>query len=238
MRILLISVLLILSACSEKEHSAIEPKETKSIVSNTQTNVATSAVIVVSASDVGVASNVTSALAVAEGMPVPGKLYQSKKEKYNIGVASLGLSFTELLSHFNYDATEENSGYLMVFRNGEPIFSLNDKNDLQDKVARNIVITSPNISTDGDVHVGLPVNELLRKFPNLSIEMDLEDHEEYFAPPELEKGTRKFPDARILLYVTSRDGKYLSFDSQGTYPTKKFSSDGVISSIRVFKTGN
>ena len=234
MRMLLISVLLILSACSDKGHSAIKPKEAQSIVSNTQTNVATSAVMAVSASDVVAASNVTSASAVVEGMP--DKLHQSQKKQYNIGVASLGLPFTELLSHFNYDATEVNSGYLMVLSNGEPIFSLNDKNDLQDKIARNIVITSPNISTDGNVHVGMPVDELLKRFPNLSIEMDLEDNQEYFAPPELEKGTQKFPDARILLYVTSRDGKYLSIDSQGTYPTKKFSSDGVISAIRVFKT--
>lgn len=162
---------------------------------------------------------------------------KAEQNTYHLGVSSLGMTFKELLSHFDYDSTDEDEGVFWVSKNGGPLFGLNDKNGLHDKVAWSIDIISPGITTDGDVHVGMSVKELLRKFPNLSLNID-EDNLEYFAPPTLENGTKNNPDAKILIYVSKDNNLSLANINPGKYPTKKFSHDGLVKHILVFVTGN
>jgi hypothetical protein len=168
---------------------------------------------------------------------VTRSLSKSKNANQQIGVADLGISFNEILSRFEYDSTQESDGYLMVQRKGKTIFSLNDKNNLSDKIVRQIIIASPTIGVDGDIHVGMSVEELLKRFPNLSLELDYEADSEYFAPPSLEQGTLKYPDARIFFHVAASNGGHLSRDKEGQYPTKRFSTKGHIRYIHILVTG-
>lgn len=164
-------------------------------------------------------------------------LGNSKNANQLIGVADLGTSFNEILSRFEYDSTQESDGYLMVLRKGKVIFSLNDKNDLHDRIVRQIIIASPTIGVDGDIHVGMSVEELLKRFPNLSLDLDYEADSEYFAPPSLEQGTLKYPDARIFFHVAASNDGHLSRDEKGKYPTKLFSTKGRIRYIHILVTG-
>lgn len=159
----------------------------------------------------------------------------ARRQNHYLGVGSLGIPFKELLSHFDYDSTKEQDGYLWVYKNGEVLFGLSDKNDLHDQVAWMIFILSPSIVTDGDVHVGMPVPQLLKIFPGMSLDMTEEDGEA-FSPSGF--GTSAPADASAFFVVAKKDGSSLSQANPVTYPTKEFSTDGVVRKIVVYVSGN
>lgn len=215
MRTLFLAVLLLLSACSKNEQGA-----------NEQPNLT-----IVSSSVVAASSSVTTNTPSSESMPAG---------KFKLGVSALGMTFDDFLSHFSYDSTEEVEGYLLVSKNGEQLFGLNDKNYLQDRIVRDIVITSPTIDIEGGVRAGMTIQELLAMYPDLLLYMDYHDSSEFFAPPALQKGTSKFPDARIFLNVgqTEFSDNEIALEKNGIYPTEKYSKNGAIGSIVIGLTGN
>ncbi len=209
-RTLLFAGIMLCAACSDQEHTAINS------TTNSQSPV----------SPIASAPAITTATSASK---TAGNNY--------LGVSSLGMSFDDLLSHFSYDATNEVDGYFWVSKKGEPLFGLSDKNDLTDKTVWMISIASPDITTDGGVHVGMTIQELLKKYPNISLSFD-QDEQDIFAPDELQHGTSNNPDARIFFYVKSNDGTSLSHVSPDKYPTKDFSTNGVVSHILVYVDGN
>lgn len=242
MRKLLIAALLFLTSCSGQESSATGVTKTRAALAQpplTET-LATGVPAASGGQSVSAVNDATQSVVppTQTSDTKVRNLGRHRGDRHSIGIADIGTSFDELVSHFDCDSTEETDGYLMVLLNGQTIFSLNDKNDLQDKIVRNVVISSPTISTDGGIHVGMSVKELQRRFPNLELFVDYEDNVEYFAPPSLEKGTAKNQDAEVWIYVTTNSDGILSQDSQGKYPTRHFSSEGTVRYIRVLVTGN
>jgi hypothetical protein len=209
MRLLTLIVLIyLLCACSENEHSAIASKQAESD-----------------------AAKVSSQVAKAKALNI------TQFSKVHIGVSLLGLSFSEFLSHFDYDRAEVFEGQLYAYKNGKLILALSDKNELKDKVVWQVEVFSPNLISEKGIHVGMPITELVKEFRSLELQMSHEDNSEFFEPAELQELKKEFPDAAILINVGSKNGTPLGSGNLWEYPTKQFKTEGVISSIYIFKTG-
>ena len=112
--------------------------------------------------------------------------------KYGIGKAQLGMSFSEFLKYINYDSIKKEEDCCWeVYKKGVLILSLHDKNFLKDHVVRMINIYSPELVTTEGIYVGMPVTELLKRYPNTQLERGEDDIGEYFGPDKLQKYTKK-----------------------------------------------
>lgn len=154
---------------------------------------------------------------------------------FGIGKARLGMPFAEFLKHIKYDSLLK-TDYLIVFHNGKMILKLSDKNNLRDRIVRMIDIYSKDLTTTGGIRVGMPVDKLLKKFPDMELHtLAGENLGEYFTPQSLQtfKANGDY-DICTLVYVEGDKQKRLADNPNGRYPTKKFSVDGQISFTSIF----
>ena len=157
----------------------------------------------------------------------------SNKNRFDkIDSSLLGMSFDEFVSHIDHDRTEEDNGWLTLYKGDNPIVALSDKNDLQDRVVRMIEIYSPSLPTSHNIRVGTSVSAIKSKFPNVRLKFDDLLGEEHFAPEELQKSSGGSPEL-VFLNVSSDDGRPLN--NRQSYPTKDFRLAGKVSSILIFK---
>ncbi len=154
-----------------------------------------------------------------------------------IGADSFDIPFSELLSHFDHDATRESDGYLWVMKAGKPLFGMSDKNDLQDRKVRLIYLISPDIQVGNGVHAGMPIEALLQKYPNLELDIGYNDDEMFSLPGASSAGKNLI----ILAIVRSKDGGRLASDDPARrapgevpYPTRHFSTAGRIDHFLIF----
>lgn len=183
-------------------------------------------------------------LSAASSTPAVGQA-----EAYRIGLSSFEIPFTEFLAHFKYDATDIADGSVSVSQAKKTLFSLSDKNNLQDKRVRMIEIYSPDIQTENGIHVGMSINDLMQKFPDLPLDYWEVGSEECFYIPlgNVQTQTKGSQPVEIVAFVSSNNGKELatkglkalskSKESSGPwpYPTKEFSKEGSISRILILE---
>ncbi len=161
----------------------------------------------------------------------------SSGSEYGIGNARLGMSFNEFLKNIDHDTIKKyNDGQARweIFKSGKRILVLYDKNDLKDLVVRLIDIYSPELITTDGVHVGMTVDDLLKKYPDTKLDSDLELRAEFFAPQQIQVRTNTGETViGVYLFVTGKDKKPLGIDNN--YPADKFSREGTISMINIIK---
>lgn len=159
----------------------------------------------------------------------------SNKNRFDkIDSSLIGMSFDEFVSHIDHDRTEEDDGWLILFKGENAIVALSDKRYLQDRVVRMIKIYSPSLPISHNIRVGTPIHAIKSKFPNIRLEFDqLEGTGEYFGPEELEKYSGGLPDIVTEFNVSSEDGRPLN--KRQSYPTKDFRLAGKVSSILIYK---
>jgi hypothetical protein len=155
--------------------------------------------------------------------------------KYGIGKAQLGMPFREFLKYINYDSIKKQEERCWeVYKKSVLILTLYDKNFLKDLVVRMVNIHSPELVATEGIYVGMPVTELIRRYPNTQLEKGEEDIGEYFAPDKLQKYTKEGNlDTCMLLEVSAEDGSPLANGS--VYPTEDFRKKGRIICISIFK---
>jgi hypothetical protein len=148
-----------------------------------------------------------------------------------IGHTSLDISFNAFLKNWiNYDIVEQESGAVSIYKNGKLLLLISDKGN-NDKIVRMVHVFSPDIRTTGGIFVGMPVLDVIKIFPGLTLENFTSDGEdEYFAPPPLQKMA---PDGSYdivtLVHVNALTGE------DDHFPTSNFRTDGAVTSISIFK---
>jgi hypothetical protein len=161
--------------------------------------------------------------------------HKPKEFEFGIGKSCLGISFDEFLKHIKHDSVTE-TDCLVVFDKGEMILQLSDKNYLSDRIVRMIDIYSEKLAASEGIRVGMPVVELLKKFPDMELNVSEEgDGAEYFMPKSLQTCTANgYFDICTFVYVEGNKQKHLASKPINSYPTKKFSKEGKVTLVSIF----
>ncbi len=105
-----------------------------------------------------------------------------------------------------------------------------------DLIVRSIDILSPSIITTHGLHVGMSVEEFLKKYPNAKLGMSAESETEYLSADELQTyNPDGIYDSCMVFDVKSNDKKFLGTGNLFDYPTSNYRKDGYIDSISIYK---
>ena len=154
-----------------------------------------------------------------------------------VGTADLGTTFSQFVKKIQYDRINKTEDDWKIYKDGKVIMYIHDKGN-GDLIVRSINILSPSIITTNGLHVGMSVDEFLKKCPNAKLEMSDMTGAEYFSPDELQTYTRDGTyDSISHLYVESNDKKLLGTGNFSDYPTANYRKNGSIRFISIYRWG-
>jgi len=152
-----------------------------------------------------------------------------------IGTADLGTTFSQFLKKIQYNRIDKTADGWEIFKDGKAIMYIHDKGK-GDLIVRSINIISPSIITTNGLHVGMSVEEFLKKYPNAELEMSQETGAECFSPDKLQMFS---PDGKYdsctVLYVESKDKKVFGTGNIYHHPTANYRKNGYIGLISIYK---
>jgi hypothetical protein len=164
-----------------------------------------------------------------------GSIELSMSAENVIGTADLGTTFSQFLKKIQYDRINKTADGWEIYKGGKSIMYIHDKGK-GDLIVRGINIISPSIITRNGLHVGMSVEEFLKKYPNTELEMSAESDMECFSPDELQTySTDGKYDSCTVLYVKSNDKKFLGTGKFFDYPTANYRKNGYIDFISIYK---
>ena len=150
--------------------------------------------------------------------------------KNSIGPAKLGMTFDEFLKYFKYDKIETNEyNMVVVYRNGNRILTLSDKNDGKTKIVKDFSVLYPKFKMSNGVHVGMTINELVNIYPKIEVKFEEDD---YFAPFEMQ--TSKPDQSMDIVFLIIFRFDKLPTDLENSTITKSSIIDGYIAYISVY----
>lgn len=156
------------------------------------------------------------------------------------GLASLKIGapverFWEVFKGLNIKYFED-YGFIAFSATDEPIAMMSSKNE---KIISMLGFYAPKFITENGIRIGLSVDVLLKKFPDIYIQMSNLDDEEYCA----EDSAFRSIDAPILTRYTINAsskkgyvGDYQDYDQEKG--TRKTQNDGVVDGIEIWTSGD
>lgn len=130
----------------------------------------------------------------------------------------------------------EGFGFIAFSATDEPIAMMSSKNE---KIISMLGFYAPKFITENGIRVGLSVDVLLKKFPDIYIQMSSLNDEEYCAE------NRTFGSAdtpvSVLYTINTKSGKgyvgdYQDYDREKG--TRKMKNDGIVDGIEIWTSGD
>lgn len=130
----------------------------------------------------------------------------------------------------------EGFGFIAFSANDEPIAMMSSKNE---KIISMLGFYAPKFITENGIRVGLSVDVLLKKFPDVYIQMSALNDEEYCAENRT-FGSVDTP-VSVLYTINTKSGKgyvgdYQDYDQEKG--TRKMKNDGIVDGIEIWTSGD